>query len=576
MKISFRKPTSSILSAIGIVSAFAFSSTVNAEFIETTYIPACVHTSNPTCDGNFPSGNTTLHALEGDNVALLVTNPSSFDEVILQELLDIYDNAYEAYTLVTGRIPDKRKVHQTADGQELSVIALINSGFCGFACGQLHGTGIETSQQNFINYMYNPYKNDNIVDVVPIYELGRNFWYFSDQLNGDIEGTPGVEELGFATGYAIFMRWYILHKLDLEHQLGSDQNQTVDDVRELFTSYLSDSSLNWGNTVLVGASPVTTFNPNGDKKHDFTASMFFYMHSQLGDQFIDNFWRRIKTFPLTTDNDVLAQYIFEASSDAVGRNLSAEFSAWKLPLPLFAGSYTPKGSANIANAFPSGNYSWIGWENTNSYATTFDYSVVVWTGNAFPASGDGIDYFWENNDSTAITITKTRSANSGQFVFGGFSEEEICNRLFVNGVTGGEQQIMAKVNVAGNANDKNYHVFDNPRLQCPERSTSNVNILHHSYYSGWSYSTWLPVEGASNYAISLRGRNIQTGATRVFTYYSAGGTDRGDFLYAYEHEVGICRAFRSGTYDLQQLSIMPTNNSSMAETINISGRVNCQ
>jgi len=482
---------------------------------------------------------------------------------------------------VTGRIPDKKKFHVTELGKELSVIALIPNGFCGFACGKLHGTGIETSESNFYGSVYLPYEQDKKINQVLIYELGRNFWYFSDQLGGDVEATPDtIDDIGFTTAYAIFMRWYILDKLNLSDDIIDAQLSEHEEIRELFVAYLADSSLNWENTVLQGKSPVTDFNSDGNKQSDFLASLFYYLHDQLGDQFVDNFWREIKTYPYTYagDNRTLEEYFFKAASESVGRNLTEDFVTWKLALPEGANSYEVDSYSNISYAYTSGDWTRFGVENTSSFGANFDYSLIVWTENIFPDGSNGIDYFWENNASTAKSFTKSGYLAPGETATQYFSLNDTCNHFFTKGISGGEMQLLAKANVTGNESTKRYQLVNEGKINCPLRSLVNINLLDSSFdsESGWIYMSWLPMLGISNYSVQITARNITSNANATFAYNTSGRSDLGDFVYAYEHEVGMCNAFGSGEFALTEVAIWPVGDYSARGNINVSGALSCQ
>lgn len=300
------------------------------------------------CHNNGNQCNTLdVVAFEGSIVALLIDKADydfhSYDHSTLEKMVAILDDAYIEYELVTGRIPDTHIRHIADDGQVRAPIAIIPSdtmGCNGYACGYLGATGIELGSEWFFNDLYEPFRNYSEFATVLFYEMGRNYWFYYDGLTGvRDDGT----DIGFTTGYAVYMRDVIGERLELT--LKPSDVQTGASIAQSFVSYMSDSSRNWENTFLAGDYP-----DGNDMRIDnnaFVAGMFKAMEAELGDEFVENFWTSVgeQSSVLPDRNDRLIENLFKAASDSVSRNLYTEFTTlWKLPTPEDAENYVPNNS----------------------------------------------------------------------------------------------------------------------------------------------------------------------------------------------------------------------------------------
>src|SRR5690606_9933009 len=144
-----------------------------------------------------------LYPFEGNHLALLVKR-EHYDPRILSIMTDVLDRAYEYYAEATGREPTP---YFQYNGK--ATIAAVPSS-CGAGCGFLGATGIELQDSTFA-LLFNGVKERGEFDQTVFYELGRNYWFFSDQLeyvDPDVIGSV-------TTGFAVFMRFMAMEATDV-------------------------------------------------------------------------------------------------------------------------------------------------------------------------------------------------------------------------------------------------------------------------------------------------------------------------------------------------------------------------
>ena len=193
-----------------------------------------------------------MHVQRGDQIALLtpVADADRYDVVVLAEIVDTLDTAWDFYAEMTGQEPTLITGREI-DG--LGTIAVVphtctSDGVVGAGCGFLGETGIEIrANPYFDEWLHDTVATDNQYDQILFYELGRNFWFYDDQLKS-LEFTK--------TGFAVANRFLSMEAIGVE-AAPYDQSQPFDEfttslMDDTSQFYLADDSLNWENTALAG------------------------------------------------------------------------------------------------------------------------------------------------------------------------------------------------------------------------------------------------------------------------------------------------------------------------------------
>jgi len=141
--------------------------------------------------------------------------------------------AYDFYFSATGRKPN---LLFNYNGK--TTIAEVDN-TCGAGCGYLGQTGIEILGYYF-NHLYETYKNEGKYDQIVFYELGRNFWYYGNQIEYKSPDSTGR----ITTGYAVFMRDISYEALNIPAADFSDMpfEEFTAVVEGLIDIYLADPS----------------------------------------------------------------------------------------------------------------------------------------------------------------------------------------------------------------------------------------------------------------------------------------------------------------------------------------------
>ncbi|PZU87014.1 MAG: hypothetical protein DI529_07660 [Chryseobacterium sp.] len=267
---------------------------------------------------NFNGETLNLYAWNGTKTMIL-SSSNTLDQTTMQKWAAAMDGTYNYYKLCTNRDPTFYTGVTYLNG--LSTIAEVPS-TCGAGCGYLGWTGIEL-QTTYFNNFYNTLHNNNQYSQEPFYEFGRNFWFYDNQLKYK-SNDPIV------TGYAVFMRFMAI---DNQSLAGANFNswtypQFESNVRNLFTTYMSDANLSWNNTLGIG----TGISGSGLGATDLFASFCFKLHDLYGENWVRNVWKFAGTRPsANTTQDAVDNFII-AASQAANINLASTFISWKWPV----------------------------------------------------------------------------------------------------------------------------------------------------------------------------------------------------------------------------------------------------
>ena len=265
-------------------------------------------------------GNTyTLYPYKGTHVALLV--PSAYyDEAILERIVNAIDLAYAYYAQATGREPS---LFYNFEG--LATIAAVPA-TCGAGCAYLGFTGIELLTEYF-DILFQDVLQHNQFDQVVFYELGRNFWFYGDQIEYAGDDNTG----SITTGFAVFMRYMSMEAAGV---VGSSHGVDFEfgkaEVKGLLNRYLADSSLSWSNTLRIGQAPA---NPLNLQATDFFASFLFELRARYGDQFLLRVWQEVGERPMRQTTQGALDNFIAAASIAAGEDLTYLFAIdWRWPV----------------------------------------------------------------------------------------------------------------------------------------------------------------------------------------------------------------------------------------------------
>lgn len=242
---------------------------------------------------SFQGDTLDLTPWVGEHVALLTPPDMSLDPAVVSDMLAALDRAWEFYRSITDLEPVPW-VPTTHEGR--STIAVVNS-TCGAGCGYLGFTGIEILRPFFEN-AYAQLQGEGRHDQILFYELGRNFWFYGDEL-GTIDA--------FVTDFAVVNRYLSMNAAGLDGagaDFGSDRHVILHDMAQL---YLSDPD----KTALEALSTAPPDNPLGLGAADVAAALFYRIHEDFGAYAYSRFWteigdRRAALSPQDAINNFLA------------------------------------------------------------------------------------------------------------------------------------------------------------------------------------------------------------------------------------------------------------------------------
>src|SRR3712207_815048 len=221
----------------------------------------------------------TLDPWPGRNVNLLIPTDAAVDATVMEDLLSAFDAGYDYYHRITGRHPLDRE-GSTIDGR--TTIAIVDD-TCGSGCGWLGERGIEIEPDFFgsnlegehpwVRGFYDAMAESQTVTSIVFYELGRNFWFYGEQLGGLEPKT----DYGFATGFAVVNRYYAGRvsgfTWDEQESAADYHNQSLPVIAQ---TYFADETAT-GLTTLGNNQGIA--NPTGiNGSADLAASLFRILH----------------------------------------------------------------------------------------------------------------------------------------------------------------------------------------------------------------------------------------------------------------------------------------------------------
>jgi PKD repeat protein len=268
----------------------------------------------------FDKNNYNLYSWEGKYVTILMRTPG-LDATTMFNWARTMDSCYSFYKTATGQEPVKYQGITYFDNR--STIADVAT-TCGAGCGYLGFTGIEM-QNAYTDRMYN-YVKQNLYDQELFYEFGRNFWFYSNQLQYK-SNDPVV------TGFAIFMRFMAMDATKVSPAPFNSTPWTVFRSSEegLVDMYTANNAYSWANTMGLGQG---IQNQLGLGASDLIASFLMRLTNNYGgSSFVNNIWKQAALRPAAvTTQDAVDNFIL-ASCAAANKNLTTLFTVtWRWPM----------------------------------------------------------------------------------------------------------------------------------------------------------------------------------------------------------------------------------------------------
>jgi hypothetical protein len=238
----------------------------------------------------------------------------NLDPAVVTKMVAALDEAWEYYQSLTGREPTPYFTYNN-----LATIAVVDD-TCGAGCGFLGFTGIEILRPFFEN-AYTQLQQNNLYDQIPFYELGRNFWFYQDQL-GALDA--------FVTGFAVFNRF---QSMDVAMVQGTSFGVTDFEatrhaiLHDMAQLYLSDES----TTGIEGLTTKPPANPFHFGTADVAASLFYRIQEDFGSDAYTQFWQVMDSLPKATTAQEAVSNFLSAAKAATGVDYGALFKdGWSL------------------------------------------------------------------------------------------------------------------------------------------------------------------------------------------------------------------------------------------------------
>jgi hypothetical protein len=242
-----------------------------------------------------------LRPFVGRNIALLLDAERAPDPAVMDRIVSAIDRAWDWCRNMLGRAPTQYYLH--AGKSTIAEIEKLSCGDGAAACGQLGRTGIEIGRGSMNRLILEAYL-DRYNQAV-FYELGRNFWFYGDQLATLPEG-------GFTTGFAHVNRFYAMEASGI---VGApwDDKLDFDGLRyaalvDLMDRYIADPKLTWQNTLAIGKVPA---NPHSWISAPHLGAAFFHRirrdHGYAGYR---QFWHLMAKAPKSaTPRDAIVRFV---------------------------------------------------------------------------------------------------------------------------------------------------------------------------------------------------------------------------------------------------------------------------
>lgn len=259
-----------------------------------------------------------LYPWEGEHVVLLSDSPS-LSESVMTQWAELLDKIYEYYYKCNGRKPDAgRSVHfngllPLAQKANIGAAALGGVGWC----------GIEFETGMF-NSCYEDLKNRGVFWCLNIYEMGRNFWFYTDKIGDEPQ----------CTGYSVFMQNAMPEILGIK----VDPSGT----RAAYEKYMADNCT-YDDTIGYEDMESGDYGgrgPDGYSGPDIFAAFCLKLYDTFGSGFVEKLWKAVGSMP-NSQTGGLGYYeveqrevdnFIESCCIAANKDLTRLFDFWRWPI----------------------------------------------------------------------------------------------------------------------------------------------------------------------------------------------------------------------------------------------------
>ncbi|MFC5358560.1 calcium-binding protein [Azospirillum himalayense] len=328
----------------------------------------------------------------------------------MQSIVSKLDESYDFYTRITGREPNP---YFTYNGK--ATIAEVQD-TCGAGCGFLGFTGIEIMPEYF-NILYTGVRDAGLYDQVLFYELGRNFWFYDQPL----QGLPP-----FTTGFAIENRFLSMDAAGVDGTTfnGLEWNQLVTYIQQdMAQLYFSNGDLNWRNTLATDTGPQNPYNFSGA---DLAGSLLHRLYEDFGEDNYARFWQSLITKDAATTPEQARANFLAAAKDATGVDYSWLFKeGWQFKTGT-GNAETLRSDARKGNSAIlgfGGNDTLLGSHNAELmvgglgndtlYGNRGDDTLLGSVGDDWIQGGDGTDLLAGGDGKDRFVFQSTRDAGNG-------------------------------------------------------------------------------------------------------------------------------------------------------------------
>jgi hypothetical protein len=242
---------------------------------------------------------------------------------VINKWLGYLDLANEFYFSSTNLDIGNSSLKEAGGNQ---LIAVVNS-TCGAGCGIVGSNGIEYLN-NFFDFDYDLLNRDGTVNHILFYEMGRNYWKYSEKLT---YGSYGLESM--VTGFAVYMRFKSMEyaKLLPGKFDGIDFDVFKTNVKNMSTIYLNSGTYTFENT--FGANKGFAVNGQNLSSADLLASFCFKIESEYSkSDFSTTIWKEVAKRPnVANRQDAIDNFVL-ATCASLNKNIVSKFIEWKFPV----------------------------------------------------------------------------------------------------------------------------------------------------------------------------------------------------------------------------------------------------
>ncbi len=306
------------VAALAVLAAVAATTSCQTPTTTTTVL-----TPKPATYVDFGGTAHSMYAYVGRNVALLIPPTDSVSASTMTTIVGRFDAAWDRYRALTGRTPTPQTLY-TFQGR--ATIAAVDA-TCGAGCGYLGSTGIEIATE-FWHALYDGVRTANQYDQIPFYEMGRNFWFYTDQLTAPDNAAYGSSA---TSGYAVLNRFVSMHAAAVAGGPfnGLPFNTFEDQIAGLVDQYVANPANTWATTLASGNG----VPGSGWGATDLFASFMMRLSATFGPAFYNDMWIEAAKRPTAVSTAAAVDNLVLAASAAAGKNLTALFgTTWRFPV----------------------------------------------------------------------------------------------------------------------------------------------------------------------------------------------------------------------------------------------------